>query len=357
MVRDNPEANLDVVGKAFKWDKEKTRSELGKVHLANLPENLAFFSGASIIIAVPSAVSIFAWVATIWTGRPVLTTSFLFFASTIVLFVVGGVSGFMTGSLPVDWQLTETYFIVAHIHYVLLGINVFPVIGALYFWFPKFTGRLMDERLGKWNFWTMFIGFNVAFLPMHLTGLWGMPRRIYTYAPGMGWSTLNMITTVGAFIIAIGIILLLINIVSSLARGEVAGPNPWDSGTLEWAVPSPPPPYNFAVIPLVRSRYPLWEEQMGEGRRSIVERGLVLDNDRETIATTAFDGQPDMVLKMPGDSIAPLLLAISLTIGFVGLLINLWWLAGLGAALCLASLAFWLWPRSALDQTAGAYNA
>jgi heme/copper-type cytochrome/quinol oxidase subunit 1 len=137
-------------------------------------------------------------------ARPVITTAFLFFASMIVLFVIGGMSGFMTGSVPVDWQMTDTYFVVAHIHYVLIGINVFPVAGALYHWFPKMTGRMLDERLGKWNFWTMFVGMNFAFLPMHLTGLFGMPRRIYTYPAGMGWSTLNMLTSIGAFVFACG---------------------------------------------------------------------------------------------------------------------------------------------------------
>src|SRR6201986_4235945 len=149
--------------------------------------SLSFFSGASIIITVPSAVAVFAWLATIWNGRPVITTAFRFFASMILLFVIGGVSGFMTASVPVDWQLTDTYFVVAHLHYVLIGINVFPVLGAAYFWFPKITGRLLDERLGRLNFWTMFIGFNLAFLPMHLSGLLGMPRRIYTYSEGIGW--------------------------------------------------------------------------------------------------------------------------------------------------------------------------
>ena len=157
---------------------------------------LSFFSGASHRrSSLPSAVAVFAWLATIWLGRPVITTAFLFFASMILLFVIGGVSGFMTASVPVDWQLTDTYFVVAHLHYVLIGINVFPVVGATYFWFPKMTGRLLDERLGRWNFWTMFIGFNLAFLPMHLTGLLGMPRRVYTYADGMGWDTLNLITS------------------------------------------------------------------------------------------------------------------------------------------------------------------
>ena len=147
---------------------------------------LSFFSGASIIITVPSAVAVFAWTATIWLGRPVVTTAFLYFSSMIVLFVIGGVSGFMTASVPVDWQLTDTYFVVAHLHYVLIGINLFPVLGGLYYWFPKMTGRMLDERLGKLGFWVVFIGFNLAFLPMHLTGLRGMPRRIYTYPRGHG---------------------------------------------------------------------------------------------------------------------------------------------------------------------------
>jgi cytochrome c oxidase subunit I len=190
---------------------------------------LSFFSGASIVIAIPSAVAVFAWLATIWSGRPVVKTPFLFFASMIALFVIGGVSGFMTGSVPLDLQLTDTYFVVAHLHYVLIGINVFPVVGAIYYWFPKMTGRLMDERLGKINFWTMFVGFNIAFLPMHLTGLWGMPRRVYTYPDGMGWDWLNMISSVGSFLFAFGILLLLINIAKSRKGGQVAGPNPWDA--------------------------------------------------------------------------------------------------------------------------------
>ncbi len=179
--------------------------------------SLSFFSAASIIIAVPSAVGVFAWIATIWTGRPVFTTAFLFFASFIVLFTIGGVSGFMTGSVPVDWQLTDTYFVVAHLHYVLIGINVFPVVGAIYFWFPKITGRLLDERLGRWNFWTMFIGFNLGFFPMHISGLLGMPRRIYTYADGMGWDWLNLITTLGSFVFAVGVLLFIINVVDEPA--------------------------------------------------------------------------------------------------------------------------------------------
>src|SRR6185437_15048863 len=154
--------------------------------------SLSYFSASSMVIVIPSAVAVFAWIATIWTGRPVFTTAFLYFSSFVLLFVIGGVSGFMTASVPLDMQLTHTYFVVAHLHYVLIGINVFPVIGGIYFWFPKITGRLMNEKLGKWSFWIMFVGFNVGFFPMHILGLAGMPRRIYTYPSGLGWGPWNM---------------------------------------------------------------------------------------------------------------------------------------------------------------------
>lgn len=313
---------------------------------------LAFFSGASIVISVPSAVAVFAWIATIWTGRPVINTPFLFFASFIPLFVIGGVSGFMTGSVPVDWQLTDTYFVVAHIHYVLVGINVFPVVGAIYYWFPKMTGRLLDERLGRWNFWLMFLGVNLAFFPMHITGLLGMPRRIYTFHAGLGWDDLNLATSVGAYLFAIGVLVLIANLVVSLRRGRAAGPNPWDAGTLEWAVPSPPPPYNFVVIPSVASRHPLWEDRMEGGARSRLDRGFALSEGRETIGTTVLDGEPDVILKMPEDSFAPLLLALALAILFSAMLAGLWWLTGLGAVLTGVAILMWLWPERRIAQTA-----
>ena len=247
---------------------------------------LSFFSGASIVIVVPSRSPSSPGSRRSGSGGPVITTAFLFFASMILLFVIGGVSGFMTASVPVDWQLTDTYFVVAHLHYVLIGINVFPVVGATYFWFPKMTGRLMDERLGRWNFWTMFLGFNLAFLPMHLTGLLGMPRRVYTYADGMGWDTLNMITSVGSFVFADRRAAVLHQCRQEPGgRGAAAGANPWDAPTLEWSVPSPPPPYNFAVIPTVASRHPLWEERLERAGapHPRVDRGMLLEPGKETI--------------------------------------------------------------------------
>ncbi len=318
---------------------------------------LSFFSGASIVIVLPSAVAVFAWLATIWLGRPVITTAFLFFSSMILLFVIGGVSGFMTASVPVDWQLTDTYFVVAHLHYVLIGINVFPVVGAAYFWFPKMTGRLLDERLGRWNFWTMFLGFNLAFLPMHVTGLLGMPRRIYTYSDGMGWDTLNLITSIGSFVFAIGVLLFFANVLRSLKLGAPAVANPWDAPTLEWAVPSPPPPYNFAVIPTVASRHPLWEARVNEaGMVSSVERGMLLEQGKETIGTSALDAAPDMILEMPEDTVAPLVLTIGTSVLFVGLLLKHWSVVAVGGALAALALLVWLWPRRELREREPAHG-
>jgi cytochrome c oxidase subunit I len=312
---------------------------------------LSFFSGASIVIVLPSAVAVFAWLATIRLGRPVITTAFLFFSSMILLFVIGGVSGFMTASVPVDWQLTDTYFVVAHLHYVLIGINVFPVVGATYFWFPKMTGRMLNERLGRWNFWTMFLGFNLAFLPMHLTGLLGMPRRVYTYNDYAGWHVLNLLTSIGAFVLAIGVLLFFVNVLRSLRIGAVAGSNPWDAPTLEWAVSSPPPPYNFSVIPTLATRHPLWEDRLGGGGAvSSLDHGMLLDEGKETIGTSALDGVPDMVLEMPKDSFAPLLLTLGLVAVFVGLLLKAWFAVGIGGAVVALALLSWFWPRSELRE-------
>ena len=307
---------------------------------------LSFFSGASLIITLPSAVAVLAWTATIWTGRPVITTAFLFFASMIVLFVIGGVSGVMTASTPVDWQLTDTYFVVAHIHYVLIGINVFPVAGAVYYWFPKMTGRLMNETLGRWNFWTMFIGFNLGFFPMHIAGMLGMPRRIYTYPDHMGWNGVNLIISIGSFLFALGVGMLIVNILFSLRRGRPAGENPWGAPTLEWATPSPPPPYNFAVIPVVASRHPLWENDLNETpERSRLDEGFLLDHGRETLGTTPLDGEPNLILEMPGDTLAPLVLAVGLAVLFTGGLFQAWWAVALSGAICAGALLGWFWPR------------
>jgi len=197
----------------------------------------------------------------------------------------------------------------------------------------------------------MFIGFNLGFFPMHLAGLLGMPRRIYTYAPNMGWNTINLITSIGSFIFAVGILIFLINFVISLKRGAIAGANPWDGPTLEWAVPSPPPVYNFAVIPFVASRHPLWEDRLdAEEKRSSLQEGYLLIEGRETLGTTPLDAQPDIILKMPEDTYTPLLLALFSALGFVGLLLDWNRFALLMTVAAGLSLAVWMWPRRSLVQ-------
>jgi cytochrome c oxidase subunit 1/cytochrome c oxidase subunit I+III len=305
---------------------------------------MGFFAAASFVIVIPSAVSVFAWVATIWTGRPVFTTAFKFFAAEIVLFVIGGVSGFMTAAVPLDWQLTDTYFVVAHIHYVLIGINVFPVVGGIYHWFPKMTGRMMNERLGWWNFWLMFIGFNLGFFPMHISGLEGMPRRIYTYPADMGWGDLNLVTTIGAFVFALGVLLFAINVVRSRIKGPKAPPNPWDAGTLEWATESPPPSYNFAVIPRVATLHPLWEERLDGSWQSALDEGAVLDDEHEIPATTVLDAEPDAIMKMPHATLAPISLALLIAGTFVGLLMSMWWVTAGCLLAMIPALLWWFWP-------------
>jgi cytochrome c oxidase subunit I len=315
------------------------------------PLALSFFGATSMVISIPSGVAVFAWIATIWLGRPVFNTPFLFFAGFVILFVIGGFSGVMVAAVPLDLQLNETYFIVAHLHYVLLGINVFPVVGGIYYWFPKFFGRMMNETLGKWSFWVMFIGFNLGFFPMHVAGLLGMPRRIYTYAPHMGWSTVNMVTTIGSFLFAAGILIFLVNIVVSLRRGATAAANPWDAPTLEWAVASPAPVYNFAVIPFIATRHPLWEDRLDEGpSRSSLEQGYLLMEGRETIGTTPLDALPDVILKMPDDSYTPFFVGLFSALVFVGLLLHSRDFTILMALACSLSTAVWLWPRKKLIQ-------
>jgi cytochrome c oxidase subunit 1/cytochrome c oxidase subunit I+III len=234
---------------------------------------------------------------------------------------------------------------------VLLGINVFPVIGGIHYWFPKFFGRMMDERLGKWSFWVMFIGFNAGFFPMHISGLLGMPRRIYTYAPEMGWHAVNLVTTVGSFVFALGVLMFIVNVLWSLKRGAPAGANPWDAPTLEWSVPSPPPAYNFAVIPFIESRHPLWESRLDEAARpSRLDEGYLLTEGRETIGSSALDAVPDVILKMPGDAWSPFWLALFLSLALGCLLLHAWWSAALMTACCAGALLAWIWPEAGLLQ-------
>ena len=218
---------------------------------------LGFFMLSSFLIGVPTGVKIFNWIATLWRGSIVTTTALYFSVGFIAIFVIGGITGIFLAVFPVDWQLNDTYFVVAHFHYVLMGGSVFTVFAGIYYWFPKMTGRLLNERQGKFSFWLMFIGFNLTFFVQHALGLSGMPRRIYTYQPGLGWSTYNLISTIGAFILAAGILVTIANVAKSLTAGKIAGPDPWKGNTLEWFTTSPPPINNFDAIPRVRSVEPM----------------------------------------------------------------------------------------------------
>ncbi len=310
---------------------------------------MAFFSAASLLITIPSAVSVFAWVATIWLGRPVVRTPFLFMLGFLFTFMIGGVSGVMTGSAPFDWQLTQTYFVVGHLHYVLIGINLFPVVGGLYYWFPKFTGRLMRERIGWLSFWMMFIGFNVGFFPMHIVGMLGMPRRIYTYLPGQGWDGWNLLITVGSFLFAVGLLVTFAEMFRARRHGAVAGANPWQASTLEWSVSSPPPAHNFTSIPQVASRDPLWEHA-DEPVHTRLHEGPALDEGHQAMSTTARSAEVIGAVSMPERSRMPLYLSVAVLGIFEALLWRQWLLVLIMLIATVIAVGAWLWPRVGADH-------
>jgi cytochrome c oxidase subunit 1 len=222
------------------------------------PLNSAF-AASSMLIAIPTGIKIFNWVATMYGGRIRFATPMLFACAFLFHFLCAGLTGIMLAVAPFNWQVTDSYFVVAHFHFVLVGSLIFTVFGAIYYWFPKVTGRLLSERLGRWHFWLFVIGFNLTFLPLHWAGMLGMPRRIYTYPADRGWDVWNLISSLGVPFQAAAVLIFLINVALSLRRGAPAGSDPWDAWTLEWATTSPPPPYNFETAPVVESRRPLWD--------------------------------------------------------------------------------------------------
>jgi cytochrome c oxidase subunit I+III len=310
---------------------------------------MAFFSVASIMVGLPAGIQIFAWLATIFYGNPVWKTAFLFALGFLITFVMGGITGVMVGAIPFDWQVHDSYFVVAHFHYVLIGGVVFPIFAAFYYWMPKFTGKLMSERLGRWNFWLTFLGFHITFFPMHIVGLLGMPRRVYTYANGLGWEIYNVISTVGSFILALGILLFVINVLYTLRRGEEAGSDPWQADSLEWATDSPSPSYGFAELPIVRSRHPLWEQ---EDIRSGDERIKAMLQDlagwpltwRAALTTSVLEARPTEIFRVSGPSIFPFVTAVGIILMFAAEIFSLRILVMGGLGVMAVGLVGWHWP-------------
>jgi cytochrome c oxidase subunit I+III len=308
-----------------------------------LPQiTMAFFAAASLIIVIPSGVQIFGWLATILTGRPVIRSPFLYVLGFIVVFVVGGVTGVMFAAIPFDQQVTDTYFVVAHFHYVLFGGAVFPIFAGIHYWFPKLTGRLLDERLARWSFWLFFVGFNLTFFPMHISGLLGMPRRIYTYQDGLGWDVYNLLSTIGAFTLAVGILGTVVNVIWSRIRGEVAGDDPWGANTLEWATSSPPPEFNFGSLPIVHSADPNWDRDDRREDALRLERAeLTLSGGHETIGSSWLDADIEEIHESPSESAWPGVLALCLLVLFVMLLTGHWVIAAIATGVSLLAWAGW----------------
>jgi cytochrome c oxidase subunit I+III len=299
----------------------------------------SFFTAASLMIAIPSGVQIFCWIATIGAGRPRLAVPMLYVLGFVAIFVAGGLTGVMLASVPLDQQVHDSFFVVAHFHYVLVGGVVFPLLGGLAYWIPKATGRMLSESLGRWAFGLAFVGFNVTFFPMHLLGFWGMPRRVYTYAPETGWGRMNGLATAGAFVLGLGVLLFVVDVLRSVRRGRPAGDDPWGGDGLEWATASPPPRFNFAEPPTVRGRYALWTRAKDQPVVVGLDPGKM-----EVLVTRALDAEPDHKTELPKPTIWPLALAVATAVLFIGVIFTPWG-AIWGSALALAATTGWFWPK------------
>jgi cytochrome c oxidase subunit 1 len=298
------------------------------------------FSLATMLIAIPTGVKIFNWLATMWGGQIRFAVAMKFAIALVAMFTIGGISGVMHSSPPADLQQTDTYFIVAHFHYVLFGGSVFGLFAGMYYYFPKVTGRFLSEKLGNWHFWISLIGMNLTFFPMHFSGLLGMPRRYYQYDAGQGLELFNMISTVGTGILMVGTLFGLINVIKSWKGGEPASSNPWGAATLEWTIPSPPPDYNFAELPQVKSRYPLWNMKDGA---ELVHETTAAEEAGKRIPTSQ-----ELGIVMPNPSIQPLIVAFGIIVMFAGLLfMDSSWKTAVavmltGAVIWIGSLYNWL---------------
>ncbi|MEG3192890.1 cytochrome c oxidase subunit I [Lysobacter sp. D1-1-M9] len=307
--------------------------------------SLSFFSAASMAVAIPTGIQVFAWLATLWTGKPWLRIPMLYLVGFFFIFVLGGLTGVMLALVPFDWQVHDTHFVVAHLHYVLIGGMMFPLFAGLYYWLPLMTGRMPSESISRTGFWLVFLGFNLTFLPMHLTGLLGLPRRVYTYSAELGVSWLNLFSTAASFVLAIGIIAVLVDVVLCLRHGRRAERNPWRAGSLEWAVPVPVPPYNFASVPTVASGYPLWDrpELAEQSARAdgLLARGH--QGRREILGTNLLSAAPEQVIRISGSTWLPLLSALSIAALLTCFIAKLYPLAALALLPIIAMFGWWLW--------------
>ncbi|MDN2564881.1 cytochrome c oxidase subunit I [Aquibium sp. A9E412] len=311
--------------------------------------SLGFFSAASEAVAIPTGVQIFVFLATLLAGRVVSSVPMLFAGGALAIFVIGGLTGVMVALAPFDWQAHDTYFVVAHLHYTLIGGMLFPTFAGLYYFYPMIGGRMLSERLGRIGFWLMFVGFNVAFFPMHLSGLRGMPRRVFTYPEELGLTVLNMVSTVGAFVFAAGVLVIVWAVVRPKGGEPYARRNPWNAGTLEWLIEMPGENWGVRSVPIIESRYPLWEQ---ENLMRDVDAGLYYLPDaeegrRETLVTSVLDGKPIQCLRVPGPAYVTIVAAAALGSVFIFMTYK-WWLAALaGGIVATAAILYWLWTGTA----------
>jgi cytochrome c oxidase subunit I+III len=299
----------------------------------------SYFTAASLLITIPTGVQFFVWLSTLWRGKLRITTPMLFVLGFVTSFVIGGLTGVMLAAVPLNIQVHDTFFVVAHLHYVLIAGAVFPLLGAVYFWFPKMSGRMLDERLGKLSFLFVFVGFHLTFFPQHLLGLHGMPRRVWTYDAASGWGTLNFASTIGAFTLGAGFLLTFINVLMCVRGGRRAGDDPWDADGLEWTTTSPPPRWNYDHLPTVRALYPKWTSAPDQP----VVTGVRPDRP-EVLVTRVIDGMPDHRTELPGPSAAPLLVALATAVGFIPGIFTPWAFVVSGV-LITAAMVYWFLPK------------
>ncbi|WP_323764435.1 cytochrome c oxidase subunit I [Marinovum sp.] len=311
--------------------------------------SLAFFSAASEAVVIPTGVQIFAFVATLMAGRVKLSQPVLWIAGALAIFTAGGLTGVMVAIAPFDWQVHDTYFIVAHLHYTLFGGLVFPIIGGIYYFYPFITKKKMSDRLSKWAFWLTFTGFNICFLPMHLTGLLGMPRRVASYPADAGWDWLNLLSTFGSFIIAAGILTFAWDLIRPKGSQPLTERNPWGGGTLEWAHDVPEEAWGVRAVPYITSRYPLWEqpkflERLDDGRFYIPDTP---EGKRETIVTSAVDAEPQAVVPITGPAWVTLWAAGFTGGAFILPVFEVYWLAAFSGVCAIGCVIYWLWTSTA----------